>query len=111
MTIKYSDGKSVEAVLLSRTENTIRVAVEGAEDVTELSNVRGIWVSDECEPVSIQFAWRRNERKTALSEDDFCCSHELAARLIQLLFAGSAPETIELNAPVQTDPTLFASAC
>ena len=56
MTIIYADGKGVEAVLLSRTENTMRDAVEGAEEAMELSNVGGIWVSDECEPVSIQFA-------------------------------------------------------
>jgi hypothetical protein len=111
MTIDYSDGKSVEAVLLSRTENTMRVAVEGAEDITELSNIRGTWVSDECEPVSIQFAWQRNENKLAPSEDDFFCSHELAARLIHLLFTGDAEQTIELQAPQQTDPMLFASAC
>jgi hypothetical protein len=111
MIINYSDGKSVEAVLLSRTEQTMRVAVEGAEDAMELSNIRGTWVSDECEPVSIQFAGRRTERKPALSEEDFCCSHELAARLIHLLFAGDAVETIELKAPWQTDPMLLASAC
>jgi hypothetical protein len=111
MIINYSDGNSVEAVLLSRTEQTMRVAVEGAEDAMELSNIRGTWVSDECEPVSVQFAWQRNERKPALSGDDFCCSHELAARLIHLLFGGGAEETMELNAPWQTDPMLFASAC
>jgi hypothetical protein len=68
-------------------------------------------VSDECEPVSIQFAWQRKKGKPAPSEDDFRCSHELAARLIHLLFAGDADGTIEWNAPVQTDPMLVASAC
>jgi len=111
MTINYSDGKSVEAVLLSRRENTMRVAVEGAEDITELSNIRGTWVSDECEPVSIQFAWQRNERTLAPSEDGFFCPHELAAKLIHLLFAGEVEETIALKAPQQTEPMLFASAC
>jgi hypothetical protein len=111
MTIDYLDGKTVQAVLLSRTEHTMRVAVEGAEDVIELSNIRGIWVSDECEPVSIQFAWQRLERKPAVSEDEFCCAHELAAWLIHLLFAGASRETIELNAPQQMDSQLFASTC
>ena len=111
MKINYSDGTSVEAVLLSRRENTMRVAVEGAEDITELSNIRGTWVSDECEPVSIQFAWQRNENKLAPSVDDFFCSHELAAKLIHLLFAGEVEETIELKAPQQTEPMLVASAC
>jgi hypothetical protein len=68
-------ARALQPFFLSRTENTMRVAAEGAEDVTELSNIRGTWVSDECEPVSIQFAWQRNERSEAPSEDDFFCSH------------------------------------
>ena len=79
MTINYSDRKGIAAVLLSRTENTMRVAAEEAEDATELSNIRGKWVSDECEAVSIQFAWQRNERSQAPSEDDFFCSHVAAS--------------------------------
>jgi len=87
MTIKYSDGKSFEAVLLLRTENTIRLAVEGADDVMELTDINGTWVSDDCEPVFIEFAWQRHAYKPAVDEADCCCSRELAARLIHSLFA------------------------
>jgi hypothetical protein len=111
MTINYLDGRSVEAVLLSRTEQTLRVAVQGAEDVIELANIRGTWVSDECEPVSIRFAWQRNGQKPCVSEDDFCCSHELAAKLTQALFTGANEETIEFNAPQPTEWFHFASTC
>jgi hypothetical protein len=109
MTITCPDGKASKRFFYRARKSTMRVAVEGAEDAMELSNVRGIWVSDECEPLSIQFAGPRHQAKPALSEDDFCRSHECAARPIHLLFAGDAEGTIELNAPVQTDPMLFAS--
>jgi len=84
MTIKYSDGKSFEATLLSRTENTILLAVGGAEDVMELSNINGSWVSADRRPASIRFAWQRRVDKPVITETEGGCSRELAARLIQL---------------------------
>jgi hypothetical protein len=111
MTINYLNGKSVEAVLLSRTEQTMRVAVQGAEDVIELENIHGTWVSDECEPVSLRFAWQWYGQKPSFSEDDFCCSHELAATLLHSLFTGADEATMELNAPQLTDSSLFALTC
>ena len=38
MTLTYLDGRAVEAVLLARTETTLRVVVQGADDVIELSD-------------------------------------------------------------------------
>ena len=76
MTIQYSDGKAVEAVVMSRTETTLRAVIEGADDVTEFSNIHGIWVSEDCEPVTIVFAWQRRNSPKAM------CSQELAARLV-----------------------------
>jgi hypothetical protein len=89
MTITYSDGIAVEAVLLSRTESKMRLAVQGADDVIEVSNINGTWVAADCEPVSIQ---------PTISEAECCCSRELAAKLIHSLFAGSNEEKIELEA-------------
>ena len=89
MTIKYSDGRAVQAVLLSRTEMTIRVAMEGFDDVMEFSNIKGTWVSADCEPVGIEFAWQRHDHKPTISEADCCCSRELAARLMRSLFTDS----------------------
>src|SRR5580658_7766200 len=97
MTITYSNGIAVEAVLLSRTENTMRLAVQGADDVIEVSNINGTWVAADCEPVSIRFAWERRDRKPVISEAECCCSQELAAKLIHSLFAGSNEEKIELE--------------
>jgi hypothetical protein len=92
MTIKYSDGIAVEAVLLSRTENMMRLAVPGAEDVVEVTDINGTWVTSDCEPVSIEFAWQRLDRKPTVTEAECCCSRELAAKLLQALFVGDSEE-------------------
>jgi hypothetical protein len=98
MTIKNSDGRTFDAVLLTRTENTIRAAMEGADDVMEFTNIRGTWVSADCEPVTIQFAWELCDRKPAITEADCCCSPELAARLLHLLFSDSSEDEIAASA-------------
>jgi hypothetical protein len=103
MTIYYLNGKDIEAVLLSRTEQTMRIAVEGAEDAMELTNHGGTWVSDQCDPVSIRFEWQRNDPEPEVSEDDFHCPREFAAGLIHSLF--------ELNVPRQPESSLCALAC
>jgi hypothetical protein len=94
MTIKYANGNVAEAMLLSRTDTTIRVAMAGADDVGEFSYINGTWVSDDCEPVLIEFAWQRHDRQETVREADCCCSRELAARLIHLLFTDSGERGI-----------------
>jgi len=84
MNIRYANGMTIEAVLLSRTENVMRVALQGSEDVLVLSQVNGAWVTDECEPVEVSFAWEQTAA-APVSEDDCICSPELAARLIDML--------------------------
>jgi hypothetical protein len=96
MTIQYSDGKALEAVLLSRTETTLRAAIQGADDVVEFSNISGVWVSEDCEPVRIVFEWQRRNSKRTISEADFACSRELAGRLIHVL-SGAAPWAARLE--------------
>jgi hypothetical protein len=94
MTITYSNGRSVEAVLLARSETTIRVALEDTENVMEFSDIDGTWRSADCEPVLIEFAWQKLDRKPAIAEADCCCSSELAASLIQSLFADSSEDEL-----------------
>jgi hypothetical protein len=103
MTINYSDGRAVEAVLLTRTESTLLVAAQGADDVMEISNINGTWVSADCEPVAIEFAWRQLDRKPKISEADCHCSPELAARLIRLLFTDSSADTTESDVLVGSE--------
>lgn len=89
MVLIYSNGNRTEAFLLARTENKIRVAIPGHDDPLELTDVRGTWVTEDCEPVRIEFAWQGKTREQVLSEADCVCSHDLAAHLIHLLWSGS----------------------
>src|SRR4051812_2125001 len=88
MIIRYSNGQAFEAVLLSNTETTMRIAMQASDDVLLLRQSNGTWVSDECEPVQVEFAWSRQQQLEAIGEEDCICSPELAARLLHLLFSG-----------------------
>lgn len=94
MTIRYNNGRELEAVLLSKTEDSMRIALQGYEDVLTLKQINGTWITDECEPVQVEFAWRRHSLLDEISEDECICSPDLAARLLRLLFAGeNEPQT------------------
>lgn len=86
MVLIYADGSQTEAFLLSRTENKIRVAIPGSDDPLELAEIHGTWVTEDCEPVRVQFAWEGKTREQITTEADCICSHDLAARLIHLLW-------------------------
>jgi len=88
MIIRYTDGRTFNAVLLSRTETTMRLALENHDDVAVLTRVHDAWVSDECELVQVDFAWARPEGVAEVKLEDCICSHELAAHLIHLLHGG-----------------------
>ena len=88
MIIRYADGTTLEAVILSRTDSRIRVAVKGSEDALEFTERGDTWVSEDCEPVQIVFAWQGKTRQEIVREADCLCSHELAARLIHRLRHG-----------------------
>lgn len=98
MIIRYTDGRSVEGVLLARDENRIRVALKDCDDVSEFVIVSGVWVSEDCEPVRVEFAWQ-TAKHVDVSEADCLCSRELAARLIQLLLSGEEAEIHDLPIP------------
>jgi hypothetical protein len=84
VTITYSHGSRVRAVLLSRTAGTLRVAVEGDSDVRQFHCAGGTWVSEECEAVTIEFDWERQARPIPTVEECIC-SPELAERLMAQL--------------------------
>ena len=89
MKITYRNGETVEAVLLAREGDSLKVAIEGADDSVVFSNINGTWVSDDCEPARIEFAWDRRAGTTPVSEEDCICPPELASRLIHLLYTDS----------------------
>ena len=89
MTIKYPDGTALNALLLSRANDTLRVTVPGDDDVRTFTLIREAWISEKCEPVTIEFAWQRREAVAVTNETECVCSKELASRLISMLLAGT----------------------
>ena len=102
MIIRYSNGQSFEAALLTQTDSQMRIALQGSEDVLELQRINGTWITDECEPVQVESAWTRQSLLDTISEDDCICSPELAAKLLHLLFAGENELTAQNPAAGRT---------
>jgi len=101
MTITYANGQTMQAALVIRTDNRIRVAFPGCEDLTEFTQIDGTWVSEDCEAVQIQFGWPARPARE-YQEEDFVCSQELAARLIHLLLNPEEDEGTNAVPPVQS---------
>jgi hypothetical protein len=110
MMITYLNGKTVQAVLLARDGDSVTVAIDGADDAMAFSRINGAWVSDDCEPVHIEFAWERRAEDQPVSAEDCCCSHELAARLIHLLYTDSAVDEEAGAVPFDAAGRLAAGA-
>jgi hypothetical protein len=98
VTITYLDGTVLEAIVLSHEGNEIRAMAAGCDDVLAFTSIHGTWISEEIEPVAIEFAWQRHRKPPVTSEDDCVCPKELAAQLIQTLFAGGEPKGAGLDA-------------
>jgi len=92
MKIRYADGKTIEGVTLRRTGDFMRVAVKGGDDAAEFIHVHGTWISEDCEPVTMEYDGSLRNAPTTLSEADCICPRELAARLIELLLTDSAED-------------------
>src|SRR5215471_13811541 len=88
MIINYADGRVVEAILLSRGNDTLRAAVQGEDDAQVFTLISGTWVSQEDGPVRIEFAWEHRGQAN-VPEADCICSKKLASRLISKLLVGS----------------------
>jgi hypothetical protein len=99
MTITYANGQSIKAALVVRTDNRIRVAFAGHDDLTEFTQINGTWVSEDCEAVQIEFGWPARTNRE-YKEEDFICSKDLAARLIHLLLNPEVDEEVSAAAPL-----------
>src|ERR1039457_2540108 len=91
VTITYPNGIILEAIVLSHEENEIRAMAAGSDDVLAFTRIHGTWISEEVEPVTIEFARQRRGASPTPSLAACICSKELAARLIQSLFRGCEP--------------------
>ncbi len=88
MTITFADGRTVNGIVLSQVEDSMRVALEGADDILEFTKKSGTVVSEDCEAVRIASSLdRRLAEPPAVS--DCICSKELAAHLLHLLLQSS----------------------
>ena len=106
MTLRYSNGHTVEAILLSRNENRMRVSIQGLDDAMQLTEINGAWVTEDCEPVQVEPAWKRHSDLPVVKLDDCICSHELAARLLHMLFSGeNDPEVSAAIERTACEPT------
>jgi hypothetical protein len=54
MLIRFFDGRSEEAILLSSRGKTLRVAMKNSDDSTEFRFDRGVWLSESNDPVRIE---------------------------------------------------------
>jgi hypothetical protein len=108
LTIRYANGLTKDSVLLSRTKDLLRVAIEGCDDVTELRQVNGTWITDECEPVQVTYAWDRDPAPE-VTEADCICPSELASRLVRLLYVAEeeGPEPAPLSRSATVSPLIF----
>jgi len=107
MTITYANGKKIQAALVVRDENWMRLVLAGQDDVSEFTRVHDAWVSEDCEPVQIEFGPARQVYRE-YSDDDFVCTHELATKLIHMLLNPEEEEEVETT-PVPS-PSLHALA-
>jgi hypothetical protein len=89
MTITYSNGTVLEAIVLSHEEEAVRVAVAGDGDVRTFRRIHGVWLSEECKAVAVEFAWGRHGANNVPDGVDCICHKKLASRLISMLLAGT----------------------
>lgn len=106
MTVTYVNGRTIKAALVVRTDKSIRVVLAGTDDVTEFTQINGAWVSEDCDPVHIEFGGPRRTTRQ-YTEEDFACSKELAARLIHMLL--NPEEDEDLSTPIPS-PSLDSTA-
>jgi hypothetical protein len=86
MIIKYPDGRTVEAALLARHGNSMRVVLQDGQDVVEFIDAQGTWLSESLETVEILFEWqKRLQPADDLSDESFICAPDLADHLMRLL--------------------------
>ena len=85
MTIHRADGHRIEAALLARYQHAVRVAVRGSEDAVEFKEWNGTWISEDCEPVRIEFDWDERANELSSPECAFLCSPERARRVVGVL--------------------------
>jgi hypothetical protein len=60
VTITYFNGSVVKATLLSQNHHENRAISAGCDDVLVFTRIRDTWISEEIEPVAIEFEWQHS---------------------------------------------------
>lgn len=97
MIITYPRGNVINAIVLSQEDHEIRATAAGCEDVLVFTRVRGAWLSEDLEPVTLQFEWQWGGATPACSEADCICPKELAAHLMSTPLGACEPVEAEAS--------------
>jgi small nuclear ribonucleoprotein (snRNP)-like protein len=54
--VKYKNGRTLQGILVALGDQLVRVALKNAEDAAIFRLVSGVWVSEDCEVVTFEFA-------------------------------------------------------
>jgi hypothetical protein len=95
VTITYSDGTAVKAIVPSHEPDEIRAIAAGSDDVQIFRRHKGTWFSENIDPVGLEFEWQHVGVPHVPSDGDCVCSKALAAHLIQTLYAGGEGDEAE----------------
>jgi hypothetical protein len=88
MTIVYSGGTAVEALVVSAAPGSLEVAIAGSHELRRFAQVEGAWISEAGEPVQIRYASQPDPQNAAPAESDFVCPKKLGRQLISNLMSG-----------------------
>lgn len=94
MTITYADGTVLEAIVFAHEDEGFRVALAGEGDVRTYRRIHGAWLSEECEPLAVEFAWGSDGAAQIPGEVDCLCPWKLASRMISMLQAGARKDDL-----------------
>ena len=95
--ITYSNGITLDALVLRHDDYELRAIAPGGEDVLSFTRVNSTWFSADLEVVGIDFGWQRRLPAHAPTVADCICPKELAAQLVTSLITGGEPQTQELD--------------
>jgi hypothetical protein len=54
--IHYSNGSVLQGVVLAFGDRVVRIAVQDSDDAVEYRLINQVWVSEDCEIVTMEFA-------------------------------------------------------
>ena len=78
--IHYRNGRFQQGIVLSFGDQLMRIAIKDSDDAAEFRLINGVWVSEDCEIVRLEFA---APNATVDLNDDFLDAVLSAATTVQ----------------------------